>query len=78
MSTRPWLHDPEILPVPYRSYLEINRQEVPRLAFGILSTDGIVTPHPPILRAIREVGEALVAAGHKVELLGTCFHADCH
>ena len=67
MSAEPWLHDPELMPLPYRSELECSPET--NLALGIFESDGIVTPHPPIVRAIREVKEALEAAGHKVVLL---------
>ncbi|KEF51233.1 uncharacterized protein A1O9_12736 [Exophiala aquamarina CBS 119918] len=37
-----------------------------KLTIGILSTDGIVDPHPPVARALREVAINLRAAGHQV------------
>ncbi len=37
-----------------------------QLCFAIEWDDGIVHPHPPITRALREVKEKLLAAGHKV------------
>ncbi|KAJ0419714.1 amidase [Aspergillus carlsbadensis] len=37
-----------------------------RLAFGVWEFDGVVMPHPPITRAIRETVEALTAAGDEV------------
>ena len=66
LSTEPWEHDPEVLPIPYRAEAECQTTELPNLSFGIFSADGVVTPHPPILRAVREVTEALEAAGHQV------------
>lgn len=38
----------------------------PKLRIGIISTDGVVDPHPPIQRAIRETTSKLLAAGHEV------------
>lgn len=38
----------------------------PKLAIGIMSTDGVVTPHPPVSRALKEVAAKLRAAGHVV------------
>ena len=66
LSSEPWLHDPEVLPLPYRSQEELVPEKTPKLSFGIFATDGIVTPHPPIARAIREVTRALEADGHSV------------
>ena len=37
-----------------------------KLRIGLLSTDGIVDPHPPIQRALRETASKLEAAGHEV------------
>lgn len=66
LSADPWLHDPEILPLPYRHEAELHSEKHSKLTFGILVTDGVVTPHPPITRAVREVQMALEAAGHEV------------
>lgn len=68
ISTEPWLHDPDVLPLPYRSDAECDPQKTPKLSFGIFEADGVVTPHPPITRAVREVAKALEAEGHKVRL----------
>ena len=37
-----------------------------KLRIGILSTDGMVDPHPPIQRAMRETASKLKAAGHEI------------
>lgn len=37
-----------------------------QLCFAIEWDDGVVHPHPPITRALRQVKEKLLAAGHKV------------
>ena len=66
LSTKPWEHDPAVLPIPYRDEAESQATELPKLSFGIFSADRVVTPHPPILRAVREVTEGLEAAGHQV------------
>ena len=66
LSTKPWLHDPEILPLPYRHEAEIDQEKHSKLSIGVFMTDGVVTPHPPITRAVREVQMALEAAGHEV------------
>ena len=38
-----------------------------QLCFGIIWDDGIVVPHPPVLRALQITKAALEAAGHKGE-----------
>jgi amidase len=37
-----------------------------KLAIGIMVTDGVVDPHPPVTRALKEVASKLRAAGHDV------------
>jgi amidase len=36
------------------------------LSFGMLKFDGVVMPHPPVLRAMDELKAKLQAAGHEV------------
>ncbi|KAK4125869.1 amidase [Parathielavia appendiculata] len=77
LSTRPWERDPAVVPIPFRQEV-INEyrsradkdgvvilSEKP-LKLGVLWTDGALRPHPPILRGIRDVVNALRQAGHKV------------
>ncbi|EKJ74561.1 hypothetical protein FPSE_05311 [Fusarium pseudograminearum CS3096] len=77
LGTEPWLRDPAVLPIPFRkemmdSYLSRadskgNAKSGERpLKMGILWSDGMVGPHPPVLRGLRVVAEALKKAGHKV------------
>ncbi|PVH73421.1 amidase [Cadophora sp. DSE1049] len=62
LSTEPWLYDPYVLQVPFRDYLV---EETSNLSFGFLKDDAIVTPHPPISRALDIVEKAMLAAGHE-------------
>ena len=68
LSSEPWLRDTELLPLPFRAEAEYNHWRTPKLTFGVLESDGMVAPHPPIIRAIREVTKALEAEGHQVFL----------
>lgn len=77
LGTEPWVRDPAVLPIPFRkemmdSYLSradskgnAKSGEMP-LKMGILWSDGMVGPHPPVLRGLRVVAEALKKAGHNV------------
>ncbi|KAF2124089.1 amidase [Dothidotthia symphoricarpi CBS 119687] len=67
---KPWLHDPLVHEVPWR---EDQHEEMLRLTtsdeklcFGLIATDGIVNPTPPVRRATNLVAEALRSAGHTV------------
>jgi amidase len=62
-GTEPWLYDPEIVPLPWREDLE---QLPEKLCFGFGMGDGIVTPTPPLRRAMEITKAALLAAGHEV------------
>lgn len=58
---RPWLHDPRVVPVPWRAV-----DLPPRLRLGVLWDDGMVAPTPPVARALAETVAKLRAAGHEV------------
>ena len=68
LSSEPWLHDSEVLPIPYRADAECRPETSKDLSFGIFTSDGVVNPHPPITRAVRMVAEALKAEGYEVAL----------
>jgi amidase len=63
LSTKPWLRDPDVINIPWRTEIEAPKNE--HLTFGFMQHDGIVQPHAPITRALQIVAEALKAKGHK-------------
>ncbi|CAG8918953.1 unnamed protein product [Penicillium salamii] len=68
LSTKPWLHDPYVLPVPWREEMQYNAsKEIDYTpSFGFISDDGLVTPHPPIARALRMVKKAMEDDGYQL------------
>lgn len=75
LSQQPWLHDPLVHEIPWRDPHEreimslinsVGSQNDARLFFGVMSTDGRVTPSPPVCRAIDLVVEALRSKGHEI------------
>ncbi|KAF1941663.1 amidase [Clathrospora elynae] len=72
LAQKPWLSDPLVHEIPWRADHEaevtkmLGKSDGGKLCFGILQTDGIVNPTPPIRRAISLVVEALTSAGHAV------------
>ncbi|CAN8102461.1 unnamed protein product [Discula destructiva] len=83
VDAQPWLHDPRMLPIPWRSV------ELPKkLKIAVLWNDGMVMPTPPVARALKTTVEKLKAAGHELvdwdpkdqgqglRLLGQMFVAD--
>ncbi|KAI5918985.1 amidase signature domain-containing protein [Camillea tinctor] len=67
VSTESWRHDPYSLPIPWRSHMEYKPGKHDyKLAFGLLRNDSVVTPHPPISRALEIVNQALQDSAHEV------------
>jgi amidase len=77
LSQQPWLYDPLVHEIPWRSeeeekiqqLLQLIGESVPKekkLTFGVMYTDGVVTPTAPIRRAIELVTKAIEASGHEV------------
>ncbi|SCU82294.1 LAME_0C00518g1_1 [Lachancea meyersii CBS 8951] len=58
-----WNRDPQVVPVPWRDASELKSQ---KLRFGLMTWDGLVMPHPPILRALKETRNDLIRSGHEV------------
>lgn len=61
-EAKPWEVDQHVAPVAWRK--ELASPGAKRLRIGFLVDDGVVKVQPPIARAMREVIEALKAAGH--------------
>lgn len=78
LADEPWLHDPLVAEMPWRGDVyETTKADAhtggkgsggrqKQLIIGIAPTDGLVTPQPPVLRAIETVATALRKAGHVV------------
>ena len=76
LSTKPWLRDPAVVPIPWRSDIEQDTlkradnvgkaTDKAPLKIGILLSDGFMRPHPPITRGLHIIQKALAKAGHKV------------
>lgn len=75
LSQQPWLHDPLVHNIPWREpddevvaslLSSTDSSKSGKLCFGVMRTDGIVNPSPPVLRAVDEVVEALRSQGHEI------------
>lgn len=78
LASKPWLRDPNVMPLPWRVEEQQdvhNRAQESGLCFGVMRWDGMVMPHPPVQRAIRETVANLKAQGHEVRL--PIFGSDC-
>jgi amidase len=72
MSYEPWIQDDYLVPIPWRSVVL-----PPTLKIAVMYTDNIVTPSPPISRALKSVVASLVAAGHEVVEWKAEGHDEC-
>lgn len=65
LAAEPWLSDPKCLEIPWRQDRADKMKNRP-LTFGIIKWDRLIMPHPPVLRGVRMVAEALKTAGHEI------------
>ncbi len=61
ISLQPWLRDPKAMEIPWR---DITLNQKPKIA--ILWDNGIVTPTPPVTRALNSVVEKLMSKGYHI------------
>ncbi|KAK3701680.1 hypothetical protein LTR37_015332 [Vermiconidia calcicola] len=61
LDQKPWIIDPSLVPMPWqtKSQLRQDANGKKKLRVGVLADDGIVRPHPPILRGINSIIEKL-------------------
>ncbi|KAL4808606.1 amidase signature domain-containing protein [Aspergillus unguis] len=71
VGQQPWIRDPKCLPIPWRTV-----EPKKTLKIGILWDDGLVTPTPPVARALRETVDKLKAAGHEIVTWAPKEHKD--
>jgi amidase len=74
-AAKPWEIDPQVIPMPWRSELCTTTKT---LKIGYIIDDGVIKVQPPVARAVREVADALRAAGHEGIFFLFCFkfHVD--
>jgi len=71
VDSKPWMMDPKMLPIPWRSV-----EKPTKLKLAVLWSDGIVTPTPPVQRALKETVEKLKSAGHEIVDWNPKLHAE--
>ncbi|KAL4914829.1 amidase signature domain-containing protein [Aspergillus aurantiobrunneus] len=71
VGQQPWLRDPKCLPIPWRPV-----EPKKSLKIGVLWHDGLVTPTPPVARALAESAEKLKTAGHEIVTWAPTEHKD--
>lgn len=72
---KPWQLDPDVVPGPWNSLTSVSGK---KLRIGVVKRDGVIEPHPPILRLLDEVAAKMRRAGIEVvemditEVLSQC------
>jgi amidase len=57
LEKQPWNRDPDVVPMPWSLQTRPRKRN---LRIGIVRTDGLITPHPPIARLLDEVKTSLL------------------
>ena len=60
---KPWEKDPDVMPSRWNSLSTAHGR---KLRIGIVRRDGVIDPHPPILKALDEVKNKMLGAGIEV------------
>ncbi len=71
ISCEPWQYDPLMIRKKWNEdeYSLVEHGGGKQLCFGIIWDDGLIKPHPPVLRGLETTKMALIRAGHKGSLL---------
>ena len=77
VDAAPWDQDPKCSPIPWRSDVYDEVQSRP-LVVAVMRDDGVVRPHPPVLRVLDDVVAQLQNSGHEIVVWepGT-LHQEC-
>lgn len=61
IAAKPWVREPSLIPLPwkYGGLLKEDEEGRKTVKVAVLWDDGVVRPHPPVLRALKEVAEKL-------------------
>lgn len=73
LGQEPWLYDPQVIEMPWRDVHEEaifqaikSKEKGQKLIFGMLHSDGLVNPQPPVRRALQLVESLVKKLGHEV------------
>ncbi|KAF7926066.1 uncharacterized protein EAE97_010366 [Botrytis byssoidea] len=77
LDAQPWRGEVGLLPIPWgcREDVAVENEENRKLKIGIIYTDGVHTPHPPITRVLHSTESTLKEAGHEIIPFPTHLHA---
>ncbi|OGM41577.1 acetamidase [Aspergillus bombycis] len=72
-NAKPWELDPKCTPLPWNEDTFQEIQDRP-MVVGLILDDGVVTIHPPIERALRELSAKIQAKGHEIVIWDASDH----
>ncbi|WKT46615.1 hypothetical protein QSH57_011489 [Fusarium oxysporum f. sp. vasinfectum] len=72
----PWKQDCRCVPIPWRQS-QYDMTVNSKLTIGVLYDDGVVKPHPSIVRVIAQAAAALAADGHELVMWKPDLHTEC-
>lgn len=61
INGKPWLKEPSLLPFEWK---EVDPFQDKKLKIAVIWDDGVVKPHPPVTRALKQVVDKLKANGN--------------
>ncbi|KAG0646116.1 amidase [Hyphodiscus hymeniophilus] len=76
LDTEPWLYEPSLIELPWKSVQTVPTESRRKLKFGIMYHDGVVVPHPPNSRCLVEISHAIKKAGHSAVTWDPALHSD--
>ena len=60
IDAKPWLSEPSLVPLPWKAKeSHVAKSPGKKLKVGVIWHDGVVKPHPPVVRALQEVVDKL-------------------
>ncbi|KAH8690697.1 glutamyl-tRNA amidotransferase-like protein subunit A [Talaromyces proteolyticus] len=74
LNNEPWKDEPSLLEIPWKIDMTIPE----KLRIGVMWSDGVVQPHPPITRALKQVVASLQNQGHSVIDWNPQFHQEIY
>ena len=75
LAYEPWKYEPSLVRMPWKP--EGKDMQLPeKLKIGIIWNDGVVEPHPPVMRALKTAYDAFTKAGHEVIEWDTSLHEE--
>jgi amidase len=70
LAKKPWNHEPSLITMPWKMGYESPKT----LTIGVIWNDGVVQPHPPVVRALKEAVSSLERSGHTIITWDTSLH----